>query len=203
MARGKTLLWLLSTIIFAAAGLGCSRQLGAQGMPAGEEPPPSVHLLDEDWGGGAAREQPEAMVAPAGDQSITGKIILPAARRAGVTAGDTIFISARRRGAFPDVGSLLAAQRLQADEFPLSFTLSAQDAMTSGTAFEGTVNITVRVDKDGDPLTRQRGDISGRANDVPVGAADVVVSLDSVQKENVTLAGASLVDRSSLPSGHP
>ena len=48
-----------------------------------------------------------------------------------------------------------------------------------GTPFTGKINITVRLDKDGDPTTRGAGDLTGeyKKNPVEVGAknADVIV----------------------------
>ena len=202
MTRDSTAFpWLLA---LALTALACSKQNGASSPPPGEEPLPAVELLDQDFGRGAAPAQPEPMPGPPDPhQTISGTIALPAARRTGVSKGDTIFIAARRPGAFPGAGSLLAAQRLQADEFPLSFSLSARDAMVPGTAFEGAVNISVRVDKDGDPLTRQRGDVYGQATGVQVGTAGLLISLDSLQREDVTLATGPVLDRAGLPPGHP
>ena len=195
---------LLAILVFLYPA--CSRSAPRTGT--GPSPPNGTpneswpaEIVESDFG-------PESAVAaidspPAAAEVISGKIVLPPSRRARVAKGDTIFVSARRSVLLPGGGSLLAAQRLQADEFPLLFTLSARDAMIPGTAFAGPVTIAVRVDKDGDPLTRQKGDLYGQAMNVPVGTAQLVVSLDSVQSDDVTLGGGPSLDQGGLPPGHP
>jgi cytochrome c-type biogenesis protein CcmH len=136
-------------------------------------------------------------------QTIAGTIVLPAARRAEVKKGDTMFLIARRSDG---PGGLLAVQRLQAGDFPMPFTLSSRDAMVPGTPLDGTVSITVRVDKDGDPITRRKGDVFGQASGIKVGSQDVQVSLDTVQKEDVTLngpVGGAPPAGHGMPPGHP
>jgi hypothetical protein len=130
-------------------------------------------------------------VAPPVDAkaAISGTITLPAARRKDVARTDTLFIIARRAGAPPGPGSLLAVQRHLAGDFPMPFTLSGRDAMVPGTPFEGALDITVRVDKDGDGLTRRKGDLSGQANGVRVGAQGVTIPVDTVQAQDLTLPG--------------
>jgi hypothetical protein len=176
---------------------GCARP--APRVPLADQP--SVELLDQDWGGGSA---PEAapMAGRKPDHTITGTIVLASARRPAVRQGDTIFISARRRGA-SGITSLVAAQRLEARDFPLAFILGAEDAMVPGTEFAGSVDLTVRVDKDGDPLTRRRGDVYGVRPGVRVGDSNVVITLDRLQSDDVTLAGGQMPVGNSLPVGHP
>jgi hypothetical protein len=189
-------------LFWVALALACSRQSASPAVS--REAVPAEQLLEQDFGHGAAPAEPEPMAAPTDPgQTISGRIVLVPARRADVARGDTIFISARRTGAFPGTGSLLAAQRLEAGDFPLAFELGARDAMMPGTAFEGQVNITVRVDKDGDPLTRRRGDVYGQLANVRVGTHDLVLRLDRLQSDDQTLAAGHLDDRAGLPPGHP
>ena len=84
----------------------------------------------------------------------------------------------------------------------MPFSISRRDAMIPGIPFEGHVSITVRVDKDGDAMTRQKGDLYGQADDVPLGSQKVVVTLNKVQTEDRRLAQPSL-SMDTLPSGHP
>ncbi len=129
--------------------------------------------------------------APSLNDSVAGTITLPKARKANVSPGDTIFVIARRAGGPPGSGSMLAVQRLQAGDFPMPFALSGRDAMIPGMPFEGKINIMVRVDKDGDALTRKMGDLFGVANDIKVGSQKVVIPLDTLQAENKTLGGGT------------
>jgi hypothetical protein len=179
---------------------GCSKGAPSSPRPAALPANPAA-LLDEIE---AVAESP-----PIG-QTISGTIVVPRSRRGDVAKRDTIFISARRADGQPGPASLLAAQRLQAEDFPLRFTLSGRDAMIPGVPFQGKVSITVRVDKDGDPLTRRKGDVHGHADGVNVGDQNVVVSLGELQTEEVTLGSAGLADQTDrqggeprLPPGHP
>jgi hypothetical protein len=136
-------------------------------------------------------------------ETISGTIVLPAANRAKVARGDVMFLAARRAGGPPGPGSMLAVQKLTAEDFPMRFTISSRDAMIPGVPFEGLMSITVRVDKDGDAMTRLKGDVYGQANNVKVGSQKVVVSLDTVATEDRTLAPPSGTMGGMLPSGHP
>jgi len=138
--------------------------------------------------------------APDAKQTVSGKIVLPAARKADVKKGDTMFLIARRAGGMP--GPPLAVQRLQAGDFPMPFSLSSRDAMVPGIPFEGDITITVRVDKDGDAMTRRKGDVFGTIPKVKVGTQDAVLPLDTLQAEDVTLGGMG-GPRPGMPAGHP
>jgi cytochrome c-type biogenesis protein CcmH len=126
--------------------------------------------------------------------------VLPAARKNDVKKGDTIFLIARRGGGMP--GPPLAVQRLQAGDFPMPFSLSSRDAMVPGIPFEGELSLTVRLDKDGDAMTRRKGDVFGALPKVKVGTQDVVLPLDTLQTEDVTLGGMGGA-RPGMPPGHP
>jgi hypothetical protein len=145
--------------------------------------------------------------APDPKASIGGTITLPAARKRDVAPTDIVFIIARKAGAAPGPGSMLAGQKHPVGQFPMPFTLSARDAMIPGTPFEGAINITVRLDKDGDGLTRKKGDLYGQVNGVQVGSQGVAIPLDSVQAQDQTLAGgavgAGAPGTAGKPPGHP
>jgi hypothetical protein len=142
-------------------------------------------------------------------QSLSGSIVLPRRRQGDVHKGETIFIAVRRAGGPPGPGSLLAAQRREVDEFPLAFTLSERDAMVEGAHLDGLLSITVRVDKDGDPLTHGKGDVYGRIERLRADGHDVVVSLDTLQEKDEELEGRGMIPApgsertAALPPGHP
>jgi hypothetical protein len=162
----------------------------ALGMPASPAP-------DVEAGLEAVADVPDAK------HTISGTITLPGENRARVSRGDTIFLAARRAGGPPGPGSMIAVQKLQAEDFPMRFTLSGRDAMIPGIPFEGRMSITVRVDKDGDALTRKKGDVYGHADGVAVGKQDVTIALDTLQTEDRLIATPDAVQRAMLPSGHP
>ena len=63
-------------------------------------------------------------------------------------------------------GTPLAVKKLTADKFPLKFSLDSRDAMLAGTTLAGKVVVTVRVDKDGDAITKNPGDVTGQTKPV-------------------------------------
>jgi hypothetical protein len=197
--------FLVLVLAAGMTGAACSKRQPEAERPAGL--PPS----------GSAAPTPVPPPPPVDDQmvpappdaksSIGGTITLPGARKRDVAATDIVFIIARRAGAAPGPGSMLAVQKHPVGQFPMPFTLSARDAMIPGTPFEGSINVTVRLDKDGDGLTRKKGDLYGQANGVPVGSQGVTIPLDSVQTEDQTLAGGAVGQGSPAPGqkppGHP
>jgi hypothetical protein len=194
----------MAACCLALGAASCSKKAPSTEKPAGLPPstapasaPPAPAAAAP--GGGEGEMVP---AAPDPRQTISGTILLPAARRADVRKGDAMFLIARRAGGPPGPGSMLAVQRMQVEDFPRPFTLSNRDAMIPGTPFEGEIAITVRVDKDGDAITRRKGDVYGQASGVRVGSHDVTISLDTLQREDVTLAGP-MGGGAGLPPGHP
>lgn len=107
--------------------------------------------------------------------SIEGTIELAADVAALWQANDTIYLIARRGQAGPPV----AAKKLKAEKFPLSFTLAASDVMFQGVPFEGELDVIVRVDKDGDAATKSPGDLMGRSSaPIVVGSKGVKIVID-------------------------
>ena len=61
-------------------------------------------------------------------------------------------------------------------------TLGPENVMMQGNPFAGKITILVRLDKDGNPVTRQAGDLVGeyKKNPVDVGSKNVDIVLDQV-----------------------
>jgi cytochrome c-type biogenesis protein CcmH len=141
---------------------------------------------------------------------ITGQVVLAPAMKKHVAPTDTIFIVARRVPDNPTArGSLVAVKRATAEKLPLEFELSAAD-MPFGGSFDGELQLTVRVNKSGDPMMRKKGDVYGMLPKVKVGAKNVKLPLDTLQKEDESLAqpggsphGAPPMGGGALPPGHP
>lgn len=142
--------------------------------PPKPETPPAAEVVPEE-------AKPE--------ESITGTIVLAKARKKDVKKGDLMFLIARRTGGPAGPGSMLAVQKLVVDEFPMPFAVSSRDAMMPGMKFEGEVNLSIRLDKDGDPMTRRKGDVFGEALGVKVGSKDVALLLENLQAEDKVLGG--------------
>ena len=168
---------------------------------------------------------PEAVPEEAkAEESITGTIVVAKARKKDVKKGDILFLIARRAGGPPGPGSMLAVQKLVAEDFPMPFAVSSRDAMIPGMKFDGEVNLSIRLDKDGDPMTRRKGDVFGEVQGVKVGSKEVTLPLETLQTEDKLLGapggpggmaphgggphggaapGGSPHGGSGLPAGHP
>jgi cytochrome c-type biogenesis protein CcmH len=103
---------------------------------------------------------------------IRGRIDVTPALKANVTPGHVIYVSARKGGA---PGPPIAAKKLAMADFPIAFELTKDDVMMQGAAaLEGEVELTVRIDADGDPMTRQPGDLVWKGP-ATTGGGDVTV----------------------------
>jgi hypothetical protein len=188
-----------------AAGLG----------PSGAAPPaaaaPPVQAPAQGPMAAPAAFPAAAPAAAATGATITGKITVAPARKGDVSPNDVIYLTARRMPDTPGTrGSLVAVKRFTAAALPIPFTLGESDMMFKNGNFEGLLQLTVRVDKDGDPMTHKKGDLFGVLDNVKVGSAGVDLALTSVQTEDESLAGpmqgAGAPGQGSmpgLPPGHP
>jgi hypothetical protein len=211
--------YAVALVALAALGpltAGCSRRQPAVDRPAGL--PVSEQPVADKTAAAPAQAPPAAPpeaadetvpAAPDPSASISGTITVPRGNKKHVAKTDIVYIIARRAGGPPGPGSMLAVQKHPVGDFPMPFTISGRDAMVKGTPFTGSVNLIVRLDKDGDALTRKKGDLLGQASGVAVGVQNVVVPLDTVQVEDQTLSGPAGGMRpggpspSGLPPGHP
>jgi hypothetical protein len=142
---------------------------GAGGM--GELPPGHVPV-DEQATPGGIEFDPKSVV--------TGELRLDPKLAARVQAGDVVFLMARVADADGNPGPLVAVKKLTAGKWPAAFELDGRDAMMTGTKMEGRVVITARVDKDGDAISKNPGDVTGKSKAVTLPAQKVVVNLDTV-----------------------
>jgi hypothetical protein len=137
---------------------------GEAGLPAGHPPIPT--------------EQTTPGGIPFDEKSlIMGQLQLAPKMKDKVQAGDTIFLVARSAD---QPGPPLAVKKLTAGAWPLAFTIDGRDAMVEGTQMKGKVVISVRVDKDGDALSKNPGDVTGTSKPVEPPAKDVLVTLDTL-----------------------
>jgi len=119
---------------------------------------------------------PEAPAADAGASGapISGRVLAGA----GVAEGGegVLFVIARSGGAGPP----LAVRRLPIGPFPLAFEIGPADVMIAGRPFRGPITLSARVDRDGNPMTRDPGDaLAVLAAPVEPGAHDVELTLQT------------------------
>lgn len=209
LACPRVLLALALTAI-APFGGGCAKKndgprpatLGPSAGSAPVAPAAPAPAMPAPPSAGSAAQSPPAGGAASG--TIAGKITLAPPRKGDVTPSDVVYLVARRVSDNPTArGSLVAVKRFSASSFPIEFTLGAADMMFKNGAFEGDLTLSARVDKDGDPMTRRKGDVFGTIERVKVGATAVDLKLDQLQKEDESLAGGAPPAQGGMPPGHP
>lgn len=92
-----------------------------------------------------------------------------------VPAHAMVFVSARPLSGGPP----LAVTRFAFSQSPFRFSLTSANKMLADTKFEGMVELSVRIDQDGDPLSRTPGDLFGQST-VRVGAQNLRVKIDGI-----------------------
>ena len=151
-------------------------------VPPGDERNEVAKILAEiPAAGGSVTAAKPAIVASSG-QTISGTIAIDAKLKAKIDPNAALFIIARPAGG--PGGPPLAVKKIDKPAFPLSYSLSQDNVMMQGTPFSGKINISVRLDKDGNPSTRGAGDLTGeyKKNPAEVGAKNADVILDQVMQ---------------------
>ena len=152
-------------------------------MPAGAERLEVEKILAEmpQGDGEKLRRQPETATPPtSANQQIAGRISIDPKFKASVDGQATLFIIARPSNAAK--GPPLAVKKIDRPVFPVAYSLGPENVMMQGVPFTGTITITARLDKDGNPTTRQPGDLTGdyKGNPAVVGSKNVDIVLDQV-----------------------
>lgn len=113
---------------------------------------------------------------PSGE--ITGNIQVAPPVADKVKIGEVIYLVARNAA----TGKAVAVAKLAAPEkFPLPFTLTEANVMSHGAGLAGKLRLEARVDKDGDAMSKNPGDIIGEVAElVTVPSKNVVVTLNKV-----------------------
>lgn len=144
---------------------------GSEGAPAesrGNMPPAAPPPAP----GAAPAAEAAAETAP-----VSGVVRLAPELAGRVPANGVLFIVARRGGAGPP----LAVKRIESPTFPLAFELGPDDRMIQAMPFAGPLQLTARVDGDGNATTRTPGDLQGAAPaPVDPGATNVEIVLGEV-----------------------
>ena len=158
--------------------LACDRRFEPYVDPADEPARPERPVVVPGLENPAPRAQMpmgprDAGAPPAeGGQPISGRVVAGE----GVSSGGEgiLFVIARSAGGGPP----LAVKRLPIGPFPLAFEIGPEDVMIAGRPFAGPITLSARIDRDGDPLTRDPGDAAATLPAaIEPGASDVELLL--------------------------
>jgi thiol-disulfide isomerase/thioredoxin len=148
--------------------VACVRALASDAMPALEPMPLDTPKPTPDCS--------DAHGSP--DHLIRGTISFGA--RNGLVPGTAILVIAKQADAHGEpTGPPLAVVKLTYGGADVPFVLDDSKAMIAETALTGDVVVTARYDQDGDPITKQPGDLTGRIR-VTVPATDVKLVVDTI-----------------------
>jgi cytochrome c-type biogenesis protein CcmH len=178
-----------------SAALGCDRNL--EPFDPNEEPsqPDLARIFPETQQQGPGLRGPrppgESVESPAGRRGtapvvsagtadvpspIRGRIDV-APELANDVRSDSVLFLIARSGA--GGGPPLAVRRFSAPRFPLEFEIGQENVMIPSMRFEGAIQLTARLDSDGNAMTRLAGDLQG-AMPTPLspGAEGALLTLD-------------------------
>lgn len=79
-------------------------------------------------------------------------------------------------------GPPLAVKKIEHPVFPLPYTVGPENVMMPGLSLSGKVQVSARLDKDGNPMTKEPGNLTGeyKKNPVPVGSGNVDIVIDQI-----------------------
>jgi cytochrome c-type biogenesis protein CcmH len=156
-------------------------------VPPGEERNEIAKVLAEIQAGAGEKKQPappapSASAPAATSAQVSGTLTIDPKLKVNVDPNAALFIIARPAGGAG--GPPLAVKKIDKPVFPLTYSLSQENVMMQGTPFAGKINITVRLDKDGNAVTRTPGDMTGdyKKNPVEVGAKNIDVVINQVTR---------------------
>jgi hypothetical protein len=145
-------------------------------IPPGEDKTEIEKIVASFPPSGSDPGQVPAASSPASKQTVSGKITL-GSKFKGMNSKATLFIIARPAGS--GGGPPLAVKKIDQPVFPLSYVIGADNVMMQGTPFTGKINLSVRLDQDGNPTTRTPGDLMGNYQaPVDVGAKNIDIVID-------------------------
>jgi len=132
------------------------------------------------WGGFACSEKVKEKPSPAPSALLEGSIDLAPELNKDADPLAVIFVIAKS----PE-GQIVAVKKLLPPfQYPVAFSLGGDDVMIPGTEPKGPLELTARLDKDGNANPAQPGDILGKAEpaEVTVGAKNVKIVLGELVK---------------------
>ena len=125
-------------------------------------------------------KQSKAGSPPDKIQQISGTISIDPKLKSKPEAQAVLFIIVHSGNS--TAGAPLAVKKIDRPVFPLSYSLGPESVMMSGASLSGKVAVTARLDKDGNPMTKEPGNLAGeyKKNPVAGGSKNVDIVLDRV-----------------------
>ncbi len=173
----------LASLLAAAACVACGGS-SAPRTAASAAPPDSGDLKPI-----GTREAPASPALPPGHPPIgSGAAAGPASSHAQAGVSGTVALAPKLVAGPGDVlyliakqgATTLAVRRIEKPAFPLDFELTGADAMVSGVAFEGPVDVVARLSRSGDAIPA-KGDLEGVTKGVAVPASRVTITIDTTR----------------------
>lgn len=186
--------WLAIGLLVAVAALGCDRAV--EPYVPGEEPSqPDLSKIFPEGAERATKEGPmpgQGGARPGmpgatggrgapppvagGSEPLRGTITLAPELERKAPAGAILFIIARgAQGGGPP----LAVKRVESPRFPLDFEIGPDDRMIEAMPFAGPLQLSARLDADGNAMTRNPGDLQGEApGTYEPGATGIALTID-------------------------
>jgi len=172
------------------AGARATLQSLIEIMPAGEEKnqiqKTLVEINEASKGRkeGPKKAKAEAAAPPARPgaqpqgQQIRGTITVDPKLKSKLDGKAVLFIVVYQAGSTG--GPPLAVKKIDKPVFPLPYSLGSESVMMAGMPFSGKVTVSVRLDKDGNAMTKGPGDLTGeyQKNPAAVGSQNVDIVLD-------------------------
>ena len=112
--------------------------------------------------------------------NISGLIQIDPKLLKGARDSDTIFLMAKPAAGGPPV----AVQKFTGRKYPYPYVLTEKDLMMPQESLQSPLNLSVRVDKDGDPMTKAPGDLVGtyEKNPVSLHSENIVIQVNEALK---------------------
>jgi len=147
-------------------------------LPPGAQRNEVQRTMDEMGSRPADPVQSKQLVA--GSSRIEGTISVDPKLKAKLDSRDALYIIVRSAGSAG--GPPLAVKKVERPVFPLSYSLGPENMMIPGRPFSGKVDVSVRLDKDGNAMTRDPGSLKGdyKKNPVEIGSQRVDIIIDQV-----------------------
>jgi hypothetical protein len=150
-------------------------------VPAGSERAEVEKILAEIPQSGNQPVQPKKPAPEKGGTpalQIAGKISIDPKLKSSVDGQAVLFIIARAGGGAP-----VAVKKVDRPVFPLSYTLGSENVMMQGASLSGKLMLSARLDKDGNPMTREPGSLMGEhKTPVDAGAHNVDFVIDQIAR---------------------